>query len=125
MSVRKMSEIELKPCPFCGGEAILYKEEIPDGKISYHTARIKCDNCGCATRQYIIDGYYGSTDTVEDCISTWNNRKQNNTAPVVLCKDCKYYRKMYKLCSCRSDKFNVYLNDNDFCSFGERMTDNG
>ena len=39
---------------------------------------------------------------------------------VVKCKDCKYYRKMYKLCSCRSDKFNVYLNDNDFCSFGER-----
>ena len=23
MSVRKMSEIELKPCPFCGGEAVL------------------------------------------------------------------------------------------------------
>ena len=41
-------------------------------------------------------------------------------AEVVRCKDCKYYRKMYKLCSCRSDKFNVYLNDNDFCSFGER-----
>ena len=39
---------------------------------------------------------------------------------VVRCKDCKYYRKMYKLCSCRSDKFNVYLNDNDFCSYGER-----
>lgn len=43
---------------------------------------------------------------------------------VVRCKNCKYYRKIYKLCSCRSDKFNVYLNDNDFCSFGERMTDN-
>ena len=39
---------------------------------------------------------------------------------VVRCKDCKYYSKMYKLCSCRSDKFNVYLNDNDFCSHGER-----
>lgn len=44
----------------------------------------------------------------------------NNIMEVVRCKDCKYYRKMYKLCSCRSDKFNVYLNDNDFCSYGER-----
>ena len=39
---------------------------------------------------------------------------------VVRCKDCRYYRRMYKLCSCRSDKYNVYLNDDDFCSFGER-----
>lgn len=49
-----------------------------------------------------------------------DNISANNIMEVVRCKDCKYYRKMYKLCSCRSDKFNVYLNDNDFCSYGER-----
>ena len=61
-------------------------------------------------------------------ISAMNAIEEMPTADVVevvRCKDCKYYRKMYKLCSCRSDKFNVYLNDNDFCSYGERMTDNG
>lgn len=42
------------------------------------------------------------------------------TVDIVFCKDCKYYSKMYKLCSCRSDRFNVYLNDNDYCSHGER-----
>ncbi len=53
-----MDEIKLLPCPFCGGEAILSKEEIPEGNISTHTACIKCNDCGCATRRYIIDGYY-------------------------------------------------------------------
>ena len=45
----------------------------------------------------------------------------SDVAKVVRCKDCRYYRKMYKLCGCRSDKYNVYLNENDFCSFGERI----
>lgn len=39
---------------------------------------------------------------------------------VIRCKDCKYYREMYKLCSCRHDRRNVYLNEDDYCSRGER-----
>ena len=39
---------------------------------------------------------------------------------IVRCKDCRYYSRMYKLCGCRTDKYNVYLNEDDFCSFGER-----
>lgn len=118
---------ELKPCPFCGGEAILSKEEIPDGNISYHTARIKCDDCGCATRQYIIDGYYGSTDTVADCINAWNDRKQNNSTPVVLCKNCKYastnefgVSSAIVLCSFGITKSVRQVDD--FCIYGEKRS---
>lgn len=122
-----IDEIKLLPCPFCGGEAILSKEEIPDGNISYHTARIKCDDCGCATRQYIIDGYYGSTDTVADCINAWNDRKQNNSTPVVLCKNCKYastnefgVSSAIVLCSFGITKSVRQVDD--FCIYGEKRS---
>ena len=37
-----MSEIKLKPCPFCGGEAILKRD-----RIGLYC--VKCTNCGCMT----------------------------------------------------------------------------
>ena len=37
-----MSEIKLKPCPFCGEEAILKRD-----RIGLYCA--KCTNCGCMT----------------------------------------------------------------------------
>ena len=64
-----------------------------------------------------LTGYISALSVIEGAIA---EQPIADVAKVVRCKDCKYYRKMYKLCSCRSDKFNVYLNDNDFCSYGER-----
>lgn len=55
-----MSEAELKPCPFCGGEATLRKSE--ETKL-YHIA---CFECGC--RQ-------DSSYKAESCINAWNTRK--------------------------------------------------
>ena len=49
-------------------------------------------------------------------------------APVVRCKDCKHYCSFYNECS---EPHNHYteegfreVHDNDFCSYGERITDN-
>lgn len=122
-----IDEIKLLPCPFCGGEAILSKEGIPDGNISAHTACIKCNDCGCATRQYIIDGYYGSTDTVADCIKAWNRRTPNNSTPVVLCKDCKYsYTNEFGVSSgivlCNLGNSKAVRQVDDFCIYGEERS---
>lgn len=43
-----MSEIKLKPCPFCGGEAELYSMKRDKRKvlgIYYKVATIKCKRC--------------------------------------------------------------------------------
>ena len=47
---------ELKPCPFCGGEATIF----PEG--DYH--EVTCNDCGV-----FVDGH-----TYEDAVSAWNTR---------------------------------------------------
>lgn len=74
-----MSISDLKPCPFCGGEAILCKDLKPDGHCSYKVAYVKCQDCGCNTGAYIIDGYYGVKTTVNDAIKAWNRRQGETT----------------------------------------------
>lgn len=60
-----MADIKLKPCPFCGGEAILDREDI------------FCDNCHLSMR---IDDrlYNGEAQNYEEAreqtIEAWNNR---------------------------------------------------
>ena len=70
-----VSEPKLKPCPFCGAdEALLVKTKRPDGNVSYQVAYVGCENCGCQTDEFIIDGYYGATTTEQDVIDAWNRR---------------------------------------------------
>lgn len=57
---------ELKPCPFCGGEAYICKENIPYHPTSY---AVDCGNDRCD-----VDP---STDFFEDkekAIEAWNRR---------------------------------------------------
>jgi Lar family restriction alleviation protein len=51
-----MSEQKLKPCPFCGGEAVLIK-----GYFCW----VKCDYCGAET--------VAETSTTE-AVDAWNRR---------------------------------------------------
>ena len=49
---------ELKPCPFCGGEASMY--------IAYDDGYyVCCDECGCGLPVY---------NTEEEAIEAWNRR---------------------------------------------------
>ncbi len=66
--------MELKTCPFCGANAIWHEYSESDPPCSYTAGYVLCSNCGCRTRSYTLDGYYGSTDTKEDAIAAWNKR---------------------------------------------------
>ena len=64
-----MSDMELKPCPFCGGEAVI--NEIPPHKHTFVNmpdcegfTYIECTGCGCTI----------GADTTQQAIEAWNRR---------------------------------------------------
>lgn len=79
-----------------------------------------CDECE------IYCEYDGKPD-IENCEDFIN---ANDVVPVVRCKDCKHYKAQEKSAHwenkikycCRVATLKV--NDNDFCSYGERKADN-
>ena len=56
--------MELKPCPFCGGEAIIYKEK---GEVT-----IACKECQCGTAY--INGASPIETKIEVAAKDWNRR---------------------------------------------------
>ena len=64
----------LRECPFCGGKAELALIDRFDCNIRYTEARAVCTVCRCGTKSFLVDGYYGSTETVYDAIKAWNKR---------------------------------------------------
>lgn len=53
-----------------------------------------------------------------------------DVAEVVRCRDCKYYDKKYHQCKLHSEEPDQYstgfifnMQENDFCSYGERIVD--
>lgn len=72
-----MKETELKPCPFCGGEAVLYHQSSKytnfDGDYVY------CMKCGCRTRFFECYGGTGKKheDTEKEATNAWNRRSDN------------------------------------------------
>lgn len=58
---------ELKPCPFCGGEAVVH---VSDG------VRVVCRNC-VATSKCLVDGYSQGRPNgtaINSVIKAWNRR---------------------------------------------------
>lgn len=61
---------ELKPCPFCGGKAVLYVDE------GVHVECIKCEASSKTRRDLpVYTGLVGSA--VESVIEAWNRRIEN------------------------------------------------
>ena len=65
---------ELKPCPFCGGEArgIVAKQE--DGKESYSVTCMKCNTA--IFRPKILE--WDSFQSLEEAIGAWNRRVETS-----------------------------------------------
>lgn len=57
---------ELRLCPFCGGEAVVYKEN-GDEMVS-----IACSECGCGTAY--ISGASSTEKKIEIAAQDWNRR---------------------------------------------------
>ena len=66
---------ELKPCPFCEGEAHLITHKFTGAADSYG---IECKSCRTQSYQFY--------DTPEDAIAAWNRRTRK---PDEWCMDCK------------------------------------
>lgn len=60
-----MSNTELKPCPFCGGEAELVEKFVRRGFLLSHRYVIKCNRCGKEDREY----FYRF-----EAVEAWNRR---------------------------------------------------
>ena len=64
---------ELKPCPFCGGEAVINEFIDSDGKDSCKCCIVICKKCGCQTKCY--EYFLGVTK--RNAIDAWNRRVEN------------------------------------------------
>lgn len=55
---------ELKPCPFCGGEATLYR--VPNTPMVLYG--VKCEKCDCRIHPRVLR---------KDAVYAWNRRADN------------------------------------------------
>ena len=70
-----MMENELKPCPFCGGQAEL-REYLAFGRIKSYTVRCK-NMCAVTCGHRNANGKWRATQKKE-AIETWNRRTNEN-----------------------------------------------
>lgn len=63
-----MKDIELKPCPFCGGKSRLF---VRDG------VRVICSECYASTK-ILTDNMECESHAVERVIEAWNRRTTND-----------------------------------------------
>ena len=61
-----MNKPVLKPCPFCGGKASLYRVEQPDGSVTY---AVDCENAECE-----VSACTALHTAPEEAAAVWNRR---------------------------------------------------
>ena len=80
--------IDLKPCPFCGGEAIAEGRKIignykSDREYSFVNWIVRCTNRKCFMSGLRMNAFWGEFLTEEEAIEAWNRRageeKQHET----------------------------------------------
>ena len=62
----------LKPCPFCGGEAFVYKRYDSVWRLDPSDFTVLCKDCRAGIRHYF--------PTESEAIATWNRRADNDLA---------------------------------------------
>ena len=63
-----MSNAELKPCPFCGGQAELQAEKIESEFTIETYYRVSCAECLCSMGEYVYANH---------AVEAWNRRVYN------------------------------------------------
>lgn len=73
-----MNEPELKPCPFCGGEAYYRKPQHIKG-TAFDVMQIECKKCGAAP--YAVNAYEHDTEKNKkaNIARFWNRREENES----------------------------------------------
>lgn len=66
-----LSEIELKPCPFCGKEAHIYKSAYPNGETAYNVCCLHYFGC------YLENAIDADFETSDEAAEAWNGRVDN------------------------------------------------
>jgi hypothetical protein len=64
---------------------------------------------------------YEVADLIEDCI---DEAQTVDAVPVVRCKDCNWHTGCQAPSVMFCKKYNTFMAADDFCSYGERRTDN-
>ena len=70
MILKKLAGIELKPCPFCGSNAVAHY--IKDDR--YHEIRVGCSKCWCMVEKTL--GRWEEVD-IKNTIKKWNTRAES------------------------------------------------
>lgn len=84
-----MSEIKLKPCPFCGGEAYYRTPTHLEG-TAFDVMMVECKHCGASP--YAVEVYENDTEeNKRKAIAEFWNRRADNKPIRQSCKTCKYY----------------------------------
>lgn len=60
----------LKPCPFCGGKAVIMKIDIPPMRELW---RVECSVCGAATWYRLVERDFA--------VEAWNRRAKEKEVP--------------------------------------------
>lgn len=68
-----MADIELKPCPFCGGKRIRL------GKVGFDEVFAECEKCGVCIYGGIVIDVITDKQKRSAAVELWNRRADNGT----------------------------------------------
>lgn len=89
----KMNEVDLMPCPFCGGKVNLKTYDLRGYRGNYEYV-VECDNCNIRFREY--DVYQSANEAKQKVIGQWNTRKPMDEGIEKLKEEMVFYEQIKK-----------------------------